>query len=160
MSEERYIVPALARGIAILQGFGRDRPVMTMAEIARAHALPRATAFRLINTLEDAGFLVREPNGQGYRLGAAVLSLGFSYLAGQDLPDVARPVLERLRDRTGASAHLAIRDGGHIVYLLRAPGQSALTSNIGVGTRLPAYASTMGRAGRISRRSADTMSSE
>ena len=144
--QDRYIVPALQRGLAILGSFDRDRTVLTMVELARINALPRATAFRLAHTLEAMGFLVREPGGQGYRLGPAVLSLGFGYLAGLELPGIARPVLERLRDATGASAHLAVRDGVEIVYLVQVSGQSALTSNIGVGSRLPAYGSTMGRA--------------
>ncbi len=145
-SEDRYIAPALQRGLAILGSFDRARPVLTMVELARINALPRATVFRLAHTLEVMGFLVREPAGQGYRLGPAVLSLGFGYLSGLELPDIARPVLERLRDATGASAHLAVRDGAEIVYLAQVSGQSALTSNIGVGSRLPAHGSTMGRA--------------
>ena len=144
--DDRYAVPALRRGLAILRSFERDRPVLSMVELARINGLPRATAFRLVHTLEAMGFLVREPVGQGYRLGPAVLSLGFGYLAGLELPDIARPVLERLRDTIGASAHLAVRDRVEIVYLVQVSGQSALTSNIGVGSRLPAHGSTMGRA--------------
>lgn len=144
--DDRYTVPALQRGLAILRSFDRDRPVLSMVELARINNLPRATAFRLVHTLEAMDLLVREPVGQGYRLGPGVLSLGFGYLAGLELPDIARPVLERLRDATGASTHLAIRDGVEIVYLVQVSGQAALTSNIGVGSRLPAHGSTMGRA--------------
>ena len=144
--QDRYIVPALRRGLGILCSFDRSRPVLTMVELARINALPRATTFRLVHTLEAMGFLVRETVGQGYRLGPAVLSLGFGYLAGLELPEIARPVLERLRDATGASTHLAVRDGVEIVYLVQVSGPSALTSNIGVGSRLPAHGSTMGRA--------------
>jgi DNA-binding IclR family transcriptional regulator len=146
VSEDGYIVPALQRGLAILRGFDRVTPVMSLAEIAKRNGLPKATAFRLVHTLEEAGCLVREAGGQGYRLGPGVLALGFGYLDGLGLPEIARPVLERLRDATGASTHLAIRDGAEIVYLVRVPGQSALASNIGVGTRLPAHGATMGRA--------------
>jgi DNA-binding IclR family transcriptional regulator len=108
--------------------------------------LPRATAFRLIRTLEVFGYLRRIDGTKTYRLGPAVLSLGFEYLASVDLSEIARPALEGLRDRTGASAHMAIRDRDEIVYLCRVPGRSALTSNIRVGTKLDAHASSMGRA--------------
>ncbi len=143
---DRYIVPALERGLQLLRGFTRESPAMALGEIARANGLPRATAFRLVRTLEVLGYLRRIEGTKTYRLGPAVLSLGFEYLASVDLPEIARPALESLRDRTGASAHLAIRDRDEIVYLSRHPSSSALTSNIRVGTRLAAHGSSMGRA--------------
>ncbi len=142
---DRYIVPALERGLKLLRGFTRETPAMSLGDIADANGLPRATAFRLIRTLETLGYLRRIDGTKTYRLGPAVLSLGFEYLASVDLPEIARPALEGLRDRTGASAHLAIRDRDEIVYLCRVAGRSALTSNIRVGTRLAAHASSMGR---------------
>jgi DNA-binding IclR family transcriptional regulator len=143
---DRYIVPALERGLRLLRSLTRERPALSLGEIAEINGLPRATAFRLVRTLESLGYLRRTEGGKSYRLGPAVLSLGFEYLASVDLPEIARPALEELRDRTGASAHLAIRDRDEIVYLCRVPGRSALTSNIRVGTKLDAHASSMGRA--------------
>ncbi len=142
---DRYIVPALERGLRLLRGFTREAPTMGLGEIAEANGLPRATAFRLIRTLEALGYLRRIDGTKTYRLGPAVLSLGFEYLASVDLPEIAGPALEGLRDRTGASAHLAIRDRDEIVYLYRIAGRSALTSSIRVGTRLAAHGSSMGR---------------
>ena len=142
---DRYIVPALERGLRLLRGFTREAPAMGLGEIAEANGLPRATAFRLIRTLETLGYLRRIDGTKTYRLGPAVLSLGFEYLASVDLPEIARPALEGLRDRTGASAHLAIRDRDEIVYLCRIASRSALTSSIRVGTRLAAHGSSMGR---------------
>ncbi len=98
-----------------------------------------------MRTLEALGYLRRVEGTKTYRLGPAVLSLGFEYLASVDLPEVAQSALEGLRDRTGASAHLAIRDRDEIVYLCRHASRSALTSNIRVGTRLAAHGSSMGR---------------
>ena len=142
---DRYIVPALERGLRLLRGFTRETPAMGLGEIADANGLPRATAFRLVRTLETLGYLRRIDGTKTYRLGPAVLSLGFEYLASVDLPEIARPALEALRDSTGASAHLAIRDRDEIVYLSRHASRSALTSNIRVGTRLAAHGSSMGR---------------
>ncbi len=142
---DRYIVPALERGLRLLRGFTGESPAMGIGAIAEANGLPPATAFRLVRTLEALGYLRRIEGTKTYRLGPAVLSLGFEYLTSVDLPDVARPALEGLRDRTGASAHLAIRDRDEIVYLCRHASRSALTSNIRVGTRLAAHGSSMGR---------------
>jgi DNA-binding IclR family transcriptional regulator len=75
-----------------------------------------------------------------------VLSLGFAYLASQELAEIARPHLETLRDRTDCSAHLAVLDGTEIVYIARYADKKALTSRISIGTRFPAHATSMGRA--------------
>lgn len=145
VERDRYIVPGLERGLRLLGCFSRDRPVLGLGDLMRTLDLPRSTVFRLARTLESMGFLQRVDGGQGYRLGAAVLGLGFEYLATIELPEIARPALEKLRDETGASTHLAIRDHDEIVYVGRYPSRSALTSNIRVGSRLAAHASSMGR---------------
>jgi DNA-binding IclR family transcriptional regulator len=142
--ESRYLVPGLTRGLRILQSFSREQPRLSAAEIGRALELPRASAFRLIQTLETLGFLERDANV--YRLGPAVLGLGFEYLASLGLTDLGRPVIDTLRDKSGHSAHLAIRDGADAVILLKAAGPSAFSSWVNVGTRLPAHATVLGRA--------------
>jgi len=142
--ETRYLVPGLTRGLRILQAFSRQQPRLSAAEIGRALELPRASAFRLIQTLEHLSFLERE--GNHYRLGSAVLGLGFEYLASLGLSERARPVIEALRDKVGHSAHLGIRDGVDVVILLKAAGPSAYSSWVNVGTRLPAHATVLGRA--------------
>jgi DNA-binding IclR family transcriptional regulator len=144
--EPSYIVPALERGLRLLQAFSKDEPVQSLGRLAKELDLPRATTFRLANTLEHLGFLVRDEETGEYRVGAAALKLGWNYLSNLELPEIAYPFLTRLRYRTGASVHMAVRDGRDIVYVSRLPGQGALTSNIRVGTRLPAHATSMGRA--------------
>jgi DNA-binding IclR family transcriptional regulator len=143
-TEERYIVPGLDRGLRILQLFSPSQPQWALTDIARALGISRSSVFRLVYTLEAGGFLQR--NGDKLvRLGPAVLSLGFAWLSSQDIGEVARPHLESLRDATGASAHLGVLDGEHVLYLVRAPSRLALISNVGVGTRLPAATTSMGR---------------
>jgi DNA-binding IclR family transcriptional regulator len=142
--ETRYLVPGLTRGLRILQCFTRQSPRLSAAEIGRSLGLPRASAFRLIQTLEHLEFLERE--GNMYRLGPAVLGLGFEYLASLGMTEKARPVVEGLRDKLGYSTHLAIRDGADAVVLLKAAGPSAFSSWVNVGTRLPAHATVLGRA--------------
>ncbi|MEX2453087.1 MAG: IclR family transcriptional regulator [Rhodospirillaceae bacterium] len=144
--EPGYIVPALERGLRLLQAFSRDEPVQSIGKLAKELGLPRATTFRLANTLEHLGFLIRDDETGEYRVGAAALKLGWNYLSGLELPEIAFPFLTRLRYRTDASVHMAVRDGREIVYVSRLPAQGALTSNIRVGARLPAHGTSMGRA--------------
>lgn len=141
---DRYRVPALERGIRILELFGAQRAALSGADVARELRLPRATAFRLLRTLESLDYLKRAAAG-AYRVGPAVLRLGFEYLGSLEVPQVARGAVERLRDRTGCSAQLVIRDGRDVVVVLKAVGPGAFSTNVKVGTRLPAHATILGR---------------
>jgi DNA-binding IclR family transcriptional regulator len=141
----RYAVPGLERGLKILRLFNRTRRAISPPDMARELGIPRSTVFRLVQTLEEMGFLERVENGRDYALGAAVLTLGFEYLGSLDLVELANPVLARLRDQTGCSSHLAIRRGTDAIYLSRHASRSAISSSVNVGTALPAHATVMGR---------------
>lgn len=143
--EGRYVVPALAQGLAILRLFDRQRVRVTAPEIARELDLPRTTVFRIMHTLEGMGFVCREDDGRHFRLGPAMLGSGFAYLASLDFIEVAQPVLQRLRAETGMSVHMAIRDGQDIVYVSRYAAQTTVSSSVTIGTRFPVHATVMGR---------------
>ncbi len=141
--EPKYVVPGLERGLRMLQLFDRKRRRLTGADMARALAIPRSTAFRLAHTLELFGFLERD--GDHYRIGPAVLRLGFESIASLDLSELGRPVVERLCEHTGLPSQLVIRDGRDVVVVLKSSPPAAFVSNVIVGTRLPAHATILGR---------------
>ena len=141
---DRYTVPGLERGLRILGEFSRHEPVLSAPELARRLGVPRSTVFRLLVTLENLGFVERTPDGRSYRLGLAVLRLGFEYLASLGIIELGRPLLERLRDDTGYAASLVVRDGRDVVYLHRAASRSPFSTAVTVGTRLPAHATVLG----------------
>lgn len=143
--DERYTVPALERGLKLLGLFSRDERTLGAADIARRLEIPRASAFRLLHTLETLGFIERAGEAPLYRLGPAVLRLGFEYLASLEITEHARPLLDALRDATGHSAHLVLRDGRDVVFAARAPGANSTFHSIQVGARLPAHATALGR---------------
>lgn len=134
---------ALERGVLILRLFHAGSPVLTAAAIGSALAIPRASLQRLLGGLVSLGLLERRD--AAFSLGPGVLTLGYEYLATQDLVAVADPALRELRDTLKCSTHLAVRDGRKIVYLIRNPSRSGLSSNIGVGSALPAASTLMGR---------------
>lgn len=143
--DDRYIVPALARAVAMLRLFSTERRTMTAADMARALAVPRSTVFRLAQTLTHLGLLEKTDGGHAYRLGLGILGLGFEYLAALDLTEVGRRYLDALRDETGLSCHLVIRDGQKVIVVLKAGGHSAFSGSLDIGAALPAHGTVLGR---------------
>ena len=141
---ERYTVPGLERGLRILGEFSREEAVLTAPELARRLGVPRSTVFRLLVTLEAMHFVERTPDGRAYRLGLAILRLGFEYLASLDMVELGRPLLDGLRDDTGYAASLVVRDGRDVVYLHRSASRAPFATAVSVGTRLPAHATVFG----------------
>ena len=143
--EDRYLVPGLMRGMRLLEKFTHNQQEWRLSELARALELPRSTVFRLVHTLEKLKYLERHPQRKTFQLGNRVLNLGFEYLASQEMLEVVRPFLTILNEQTRCSVHLGVLDNREVVYLLRIAGRQHLASNVGVGTRFPAHATTMGR---------------
>lgn len=143
--EDRYHVPALARGLHLLAQFSREERELSGAELSRRLDLPRASVFRMLCTLEQGGFLERCSDGIHYRLGLGVLRLGFEVLASMELTELGRPVIEQLRQVTGHSAHLVVRDVREVVFVAKVAGPNALFQSVQVGARLPAHATVLGR---------------
>ncbi|RJF92229.1 IclR family transcriptional regulator [Noviherbaspirillum saxi] len=144
-SQEKYSVPGLERGLRLLCEFNRQDKTLSAPELARRLSVPRSTVFRLLTTLERMGFVERTEGGRDYRLGMAVLRLGFEYLASLELTEIGRPLLDRLRDEIGYSCNLVVRDGRSIVYVAKSVTPTAFASSVTVGTRLPAHATVLGR---------------
>jgi DNA-binding IclR family transcriptional regulator len=142
---DKYIVPALERGLRVLAEFGRDSQSLGAPELARRLDLPRSTVFRLLNTLESMGFLERTHSGNDYRLGMAVLRLGFEYLSSLELTELGQAVLTRLCDSIAQPCNLAVRDGRAIVYVSKVTPPTPFTSALRVGTRLPVHGTVFGR---------------
>jgi len=144
-SENRYIVPALAQGLGILSLFGGENRSFTAPEIARRLSLPRTKVFRLLQTLQSMDYVRCGEDKRHFTLGPALLRGGFEYLASLDMVEVAQPILQRLRDTTGLSSHMAIRDRREAVYVARFPARSTIASSVNIGTRFPVHATIMGR---------------
>lgn len=142
---DRYNVPALERGLRMLCEFSRENRTLSAPELARRFKLPRSTIFRLLSTLESMDFIERAEGGRDYRLGLAVLRLGFEYLAALPLNELGLPLLQRLSSTTRHSCNLVMRDGRSIVYVAKVSPPSPFVSSVNVGTRLPAHATVLGR---------------
>ncbi|SPA22444.1 Putative transcriptional regulator, IclR family [Cupriavidus taiwanensis] len=144
-AQDKYIVPGLERGLRLLGEFSSRKRTLSAAELARRLKVPRSTVFRLLATLEMMGFVERTDGGREFRLGMAVLRLGFDYLASLELTELGRPLLDRLRDEIHYPCNLVVRDGRSIVYVAKSVASRPFASTVNVGTRLPAHATVLGR---------------
>lgn len=138
-----HYVQSLERGLSVITAFGPDSPQMTLSDVARAAALTRAAARRFLLTLVDLGYV--RTDGKLFELTPRVLDLGYAYLSSISLPGVAEPHLEHLVAETHESSSMSVLDGRDIVYVARVPTSRIMTVAINVGTRFPAYATSMGR---------------
>ena len=145
MGADPYLVPGLLRGLEVLQSFTPAKPEQSLSDIAARLGISRSAAFRTVHTLLERGYLLPVGESRRFCLGPSVLRLSYGYHAGRELLEVARPALEDLRDATDWSAHLAVRDGRNIFYLLRLPSREVAMSIVHVGSRLPAATTAMGR---------------
>jgi IclR family pca regulon transcriptional regulator len=136
-------VSSLARGLAVITAFSAETPSMTLTEVAEKIGLTRATARRFLLTLETLGYV--RSTGKEFALTPKVMELGFSYLSSLGLTDVVTPHLATLSSQVHESASAAILDGHEIVYIARSAGRKIMQVQITVGTRFPAYATSMGR---------------
>ena len=136
-------VQSLERGLAVIRAFDAEHRQMTLSEVARATGLSRASARRFLLTLERLGYV--SVDGGRFALRPRVLELGFSYLSTLSLTDVAQPHMERFVASVNESSSIAVLDDLDIVYVVRVPTRRIMSIVIAVGTRLPAWATSMGR---------------
>jgi IclR family pca regulon transcriptional regulator len=136
-------VQSLDRGLAVIKAFGPDRERLSLSEVARATGLTRAATRRFLLTLVKLGYVRND--GREFSLRPRVLELGYAYLSGLGMPEVAAPHLEELVAQVRESSSISVLDSQHIVYVARVPTKRIMTVSISVGTRFPAYATSMGR---------------
>jgi IclR family pca regulon transcriptional regulator len=141
---ESYRVEALAKGLSILSLFARHGTPLTLTEVAKLTGIPLPTTFRLIATLELAGYLDRLPTGN-YRPGLAVLMLGRGVLQASGLVEVAREPLETYNRRIGETVNLAVLHDSDVLFLIRLRNADLVVANIHVGSTLPAVYSSLGK---------------
>jgi IclR family pca regulon transcriptional regulator len=142
-SEARVFVQSLGRGLAVIRALNVPGRGQTLSEVARDAGLPRAAARRFLLTLEELGY-VRSADRR-FWLTPRILELGYAYLSSLSLPEIAQPHLRDLVGRVNESCSMSVLDGADVVYVAREPTRRIMTVAISIGTRFPAYATSMGR---------------
>ncbi len=142
---QAYMVPALKKGLQIIEMFTADDRVLTMVDFAERLGVTPGSIYRTIATLTEMHYLKKVGKGS-YELGPAVISNGFSYLSAREVIQVAAPYLLELRDQTSATCHLAIREGTDAVYVYRTRSPQRLVVNVPIGSRFICHSVAIGRA--------------
>jgi IclR family transcriptional regulator, pca regulon regulatory protein len=142
-SRDSTFVQSLERGLAVIRAFDAEHPRLTLSEVARITGLTRAAARRFLLTLVALGYVRHD--GREFSLRPRVLELGYAYLSAQTLPEVVVPHLETLVGKVNESSSVSVLDGDDVVYIARVPTKRIMAVVIAVGTRFPAYATSMGR---------------
>ncbi|MBB5960113.1 IclR family pca regulon transcriptional regulator [Saccharothrix tamanrassetensis] len=137
-----HYVQSLERGLAVIRAFNAATPALTLTDVAKSTGLTRAGARRFLLTLADLGYV--RTDGKYFSLTARVLELGYAFLSSMSLPEVAQPHLERLSGEVHESTSASVLDGSDVVYVARFAVSRIMAVSITVGTRFPAYATSMG----------------
>jgi IclR family transcriptional regulator, pca regulon regulatory protein len=136
-------VLSLARGLRVIEAFERNTAGLSPAEISRLTGLSRAAVRRLLITLELLGYA--ESDGRIYRLKTRVMRLGFSYLSSNSLATLAQPILQHVIELVHESSSVGVLEDDQIVYVARASAKRVMSVGLSVGSRLPAFCTSMGR---------------
>ncbi len=145
-------VQSLDRGLAVIRAFDAEHRELTLSDVAKSTGMTRAAARRFLHTLVELGYV--RSDGRLFALRPKILELGYAYLSGLSLPEIALPHVEQLVERVRESSSVSVLDGDEVVYIARVPTNRIMTVSISVGTRVPAYATSMGRV-LLAWRSAD-----
>ena len=141
--DRQQSLQSLERGMAVIQVFSRERPALTLSEVANLTGITRATARRILLTLEKLGHV--RSDGRLFSPTPRLLTLGWAYLSSLNLSELALPLMETLVEETHESCSAATLDLPDVVYVARVPTRRIMSITLSVGTRLPAHCTSMGR---------------
>jgi IclR family pca regulon transcriptional regulator len=136
-------VQSLERGLSVLRAFDAEHATLTLSDVARLTGLTRATARRLLLTFETLGYM--RCDARRFELTPKVLDLGYSYVSSLKLADIAQPYMEAMSERLHESVSCAVLDGDEIVYVARVPTTRIMRISLALGSRLPAFCTSLGR---------------
>lgn len=135
---------SLARGLSVLEAFAQEVPQLTISQLSNKTGLSRAAVRRCLYTLSKLGYAGAE-DGQRYSLRPKMLTLSHTYTVSNTLSSAAQPILERMSEKLHESFSVATLDGDEIVYIARTQVHRVMSVDLHVGSRLPAYCTSMGR---------------
>ena len=141
--EDPNFMTSLARGLAVIRAFSGQHPSLSIADVARRTALPRAAVRRCLLTLMRLGYVGSD--GRLFFLRSKILALGYAFVSSTPLAAAIGPTLERVSETLHESCSVGVLDDDEVVYIARAETKRIMSVTLSVGSRLPAYCTSMGR---------------
>lgn len=141
-----YHVESLARGLAVLSLFSEERPILSLTDVSQLLDLNKTTTLRILSTLESLGYVTRDPQTKLYRPALAVFRLGFVVLGNLEVRRVAAPYLAQLAESVQETINLVVLDNTEVIYIDRVQSKHMVNSYRPIGSRLPAYCTSTGKA--------------
>lgn len=144
-TKQHYLLGSVKNALRLLQAFTLDTPERKVTELASSLGLGKSTVCRLLSTLESEGFVMKDPESKRYKLGLSVLQLNTIVNSTLEINRESQPILERLTDETGETAHIAIRDGFSVVYINRTECPSPVEILSHIGRQNPMHCTSSGK---------------
>ncbi len=145
MPRSSYTIESLRRSLRVLSVFDRENASLSLTELVELTGLNKTTTFRIVTTLEEEGYLERDPGTKQYRPGLKVLQLGFTAISSLEFRQTARPYLRQLSQDVGETVSLSVLDNQDVIYVDRVRSSQIVGVVMGIGSRVPARCASMGK---------------
>ncbi|HEX4037577.1 MAG TPA: IclR family transcriptional regulator [Acidobacteriaceae bacterium] len=143
---DRNLIASLAHGLSVLEAIAAHKGDIPLATLATVVGLKKTSTWRLVHTLAELGYVRQDPKTRNFSPAPRVLSLGYAYFDGLDLKQLSAPFLQELATFCNETVNLAVQDGDELVYIERIRSPQIVNINLHVGSRIPLYNTSMGRA--------------
>jgi IclR family transcriptional regulator, pca regulon regulatory protein len=145
-NSDRNLIASLAHGLSVLEAVAAHREPVPLALLADSVGMKKTSTWRLVHTLVHLGYVRQDPKTRTFQPAPRILALGYSYFDGLDLKQSSTPFLQDLAERFNETVNLAVQDGDEVVYIDRIRTSQIIDINLHVGSRLPLYNTSLGRA--------------
>jgi IclR family transcriptional regulator, pca regulon regulatory protein len=143
---DRKFIASLSHGLSVLEAVADSTDDISLADLAKRVGFKKTNTWRLVHTLVELGYLHQDPRTRNFRPAPRILALGYAYFDGLDLKKLSLPLLRELADRHNETVNLAVLSGDELIYIERITTSQIVSINLHVGSRLPLYCTSLGRA--------------
>lgn len=144
--EDKDYIKSLEKALNLLGLLSRHGSALNLENLVKISGLKKTSCFRILQTLTRSGFVAKDPDTGGYSIGPRMITIGLAALENKGVRELALPVMKEIREKTGATVNLAILSGSEVIFVERLQSTHIIETNLRIGSRLPAYCSSMGKA--------------
>jgi PcaR/PcaU/PobR family beta-ketoadipate pathway transcriptional regulator len=144
--EDKDYIKSLEKAMALIGLLSLHHSALNLESLVKISGIKKTSCFRILQTLTRSGFVAKDPDTSGYFIGPRMIAIGLAALDNKGVRELALPVMKEIREKTGATVNLAILSGSEVIFVERLQSAHIIDANLRIGSRLPAYCSSMGKA--------------